>query len=101
MVEEVATRERLKEVRPTVPAVAYEHHCLPGTPVNETISFADENGIDLIVMASHGRTGISRLLMGSIAEGVLRRASCPVLIVKQPAAKTRTDQPLAANHASS
>ena len=94
-----AARERLKEVRPTVPAVAYEHHCLNGTPVMEITSFADENKIDLIVMASHGRTGFSRLLMGSIAEGVLRKAGCPVLIVKQPAAKAKTDQRLATHHA--
>jgi hypothetical protein len=36
-------------------------------------------------MSSHGRTGLSRLLMGSVAEAVVRQANCPVLIVKQPA----------------
>jgi len=43
--------------------------------------YADEIGADLIVMATHGRTGIGRLALGSTAEGVLRRASCPVLTV--------------------
>jgi nucleotide-binding universal stress UspA family protein len=65
--------------------VAYEHHYLRGSPVVEILNFAEDENIDLIVMASHGRTGLSRLLMGSIAEGVMRKARCPVLIVKQPA----------------
>ncbi len=43
---------------------------------------AEERDADLIVMGTHGRTGLSRLLMGSVAENVLPRASCPVLIVK-------------------
>jgi nucleotide-binding universal stress UspA family protein len=78
-------RDQLERVLPTVPTVAYEHHYLRGSPVTEILAFAESENIDLIVMASHGRTGLSRLLMGSIAEGVMRKAKCPVLIVKQPA----------------
>jgi nucleotide-binding universal stress UspA family protein len=74
---------KLKKVVPTVREVQYQHHYLKGTPTGEIVSFAERNNIDLIVMASHGRTGLSRLLMGSTAEGVMRRAPCPVLIVKQ------------------
>lgn len=80
-----ANRERLAQVVPTVAGVKYEHHCLTGAPVAEILRFAEQEKVDLIVMASHGRTGLSRLLMGSVAEAVVRRASCPVLIVKQPA----------------
>jgi nucleotide-binding universal stress UspA family protein len=47
---------------------------------------AEEIGCDLIVMGTHGRTGLSRLLMGSVAENVLPKANCPVLVVK-PAQK--------------
>jgi nucleotide-binding universal stress UspA family protein len=43
---------------------------------------AKETGCDLIVMGTHGRTGLGRLLMGSVAETVLRKAPCPVLTVK-------------------
>jgi nucleotide-binding universal stress UspA family protein len=43
---------------------------------------------DLIVMGTHGRTGLPRLLMGSVAEKVLRKALCPVLVVKAPFAVT-------------
>jgi nucleotide-binding universal stress UspA family protein len=83
-------RDQLERILPTVPTVAYEHHYLRGSPVTELLAFAESENIDLIVMASHGRTGLSRLLMGSIAEGVMRKAKCPVLIVKQPAAEDET-----------
>ncbi len=63
---------------------------LDGMPAEEIIEYARRNSIDLIVMATHGRTGLTRFLMGSFAEEVLRQAPCPVLTVKttrpQPAA---------------
>ena len=85
--EDTISRERLRRVVPTVAGVKYEHHYLTGVPSSAIVDFAAGNHIDLIVMASHGRTGISRLLMGSMAEGVMRKAPCPVVIVKQPGAK--------------
>ncbi len=45
---------------------------------------ATEGQFDLVVMGSHGRTGLGRLFMGSVAERVLRAATCPVLIVRTP-----------------
>jgi nucleotide-binding universal stress UspA family protein len=84
--EDAASRESLHKVVPTVAGVKYEHHYLTGVPITAIVDFAADNQIDLIVMASHGRSGISRLVMGSIAEGVMRKAQCPVLIVKQPGA---------------
>jgi nucleotide-binding universal stress UspA family protein len=57
-------------------------------PVPQTIlEFAEHERVDLIVMGSHGRRGVSRILMGSVAEAVVRGAKCPVLIVK-PACAT-------------
>jgi universal stress protein A len=53
-----------------------------GKPFVEIIKEAKEKDMDLIVMASHGRTGISHMLMGSVAEKVVRKAHCPVLIVR-------------------
>ena len=47
-------------------------------------STADELGIELIVMGTHGRRGVGRVLLGSVAEGVLRHARCPVLLIRQP-----------------
>jgi|SRR3989304_4413145 len=86
-------RQRLEQVKPTVPRVDYEHRYLEGGPIHEIVEFAEREHIDLIVIGSHGRTGLPRLLMGSVAEGVARRAPCPVLIVKQPVAKMQDTPP--------
>jgi nucleotide-binding universal stress UspA family protein len=77
-------KSKLATVVPTVSNVKYDQRYLMGSPQKEILQFAGEEAVDLIVMGSHGRTGISRLLMGSVAEAVMRKALCPVLIVKQP-----------------
>lgn len=59
-------------------------HFREGQPSDELVRAADELGIDLIVMGTRGRTGLSHALLGSVAERTLRRASCPVLTVKSP-----------------
>ena len=56
-----------------------------GNPYEEIVSAAKETGIDLIVIGSHGYTGLGRLLLGSTADRVLQYAPCPVLVVKAPA----------------
>jgi nucleotide-binding universal stress UspA family protein len=61
-----------------------EHRAVEGDAVHEILTFAKENPCDLIVMGTHGRTGLGRFLMGSVAEGVVRKAPCPVLTVKTP-----------------
>ncbi len=53
-----------------------------GVPATEIVRYAREKGCDLIVMGTHGRTGIKHALLGSIAEKVVRSADCPVLIVR-------------------
>jgi nucleotide-binding universal stress UspA family protein len=55
-----------------------------GKPSEEIVRHAAEHEIDLIVMGTHGREGIARAFMGSIAEMVVRRATCPVLTVHHP-----------------
>jgi universal stress protein A len=55
-----------------------------GTPYHEIVAYARENDIDLIIMGTHGRTGLAHLLLGSVAEKVIRRAPCPVLTVRDP-----------------
>ncbi len=52
-----------------------------GKPVQTIIDYAKEHGIDLIVIGTHGHTGLSHLLIGSVAEKVVRLATCPVLTV--------------------
>lgn len=59
----------------------YQMATVVGSAVEEILSYATENEIDLIVLGTHGRTGLSRLLIGSVAEKVVRLAKCPVLTV--------------------
>jgi len=62
-----------------------EARVVEGDPAGAIVDLAREAGADVIVIGSHGRTGLGRLLMGSVAEHVVRKASCPVLTVKTPA----------------
>jgi universal stress protein A len=55
---------------------------LEGNAVTEVIRYANDNRIDLIVIGTHGRTGLKHLLIGSVAENVVRNASCPVLTIR-------------------
>ena len=57
-----------------------------GTPYEKTLARAAEWGADLIVMGTHGRTGLAHLLVGSVAEAVVRHARLPVLIAHEPQA---------------
>jgi len=55
-----------------------------GTPFLEIIKAAREKEVDLIVMATHGRSGLSHILFGSVAEKVVRKSTCPVLSIRPP-----------------
>ena len=88
---EPSLEEVKKMLREVVPAadseVPYEHRLITGDPAPAIARFAESEGVDLIVMGTHGRNGVVRLLMGSVAEAIVRRAPCPVLY-KQPSEKT-------------
>lgn len=83
-----AVRRELEEIKPTDPAVAMEHKFARGFAAEEILRVATEGKFDLIVIGTHGRTGLGRLIMGSVAEEVIRKAPCPVLSVKTPVAET-------------
>lgn len=53
-----------------------------GRPTRTIVDYADEHDIDQIVMGSHGRSGVSRILLGSVAETVVRRGTVPVTVVR-------------------
>ena len=57
---------------------------LTGSPFVEIVRYSKANGIDMIVMGTHGRGPIAHMLMGSVAEKVVRKAPCPVLTVRHP-----------------
>ena len=52
-----------------------------GTPHKNIVEKAADEGVDMIVMSTHGRTGLNHIIMGSVAEKVVARATCPVLVV--------------------
>jgi nucleotide-binding universal stress UspA family protein len=74
-------RRMLEATVPRNQAVRYEHRLVPGEAAQEIVRLAETEQADLIVVGTHGRSGVSRLLMGSVAEVVVRHAKCPVLTV--------------------
>ena len=79
-----ALKERLHE-RYASPKLPMDFQVREGDAAEEILRVAEEAEVDLIVIGTHGRTGLGRLLMGSVAEAVLRQARCPILTVKSPA----------------
>jgi nucleotide-binding universal stress UspA family protein len=74
----------LHEIKPADPTVPVEYRLVMGVPEEAIVRLAEEEEVDMIVLGSHGRTGITRLLLGSVAEAIVRKAHCPVLVYKQP-----------------
>jgi nucleotide-binding universal stress UspA family protein len=75
--------DAVKAVRDQAPeGVDVETKVLEGNPAVEITKFAADNGVDLIVMGTLGKSGIDRILLGSTAEKVIRIAHCPVLVIK-------------------
>lgn len=73
--DRLTSRRRFQEARVTTAVVE-------GTPAHEILRYAVENKVDLIVMGTHGRSGLEHILLGSTAEKVVRQAPCPVLTVR-------------------
>lgn len=81
---ELELREMLRQVRPSDPSVRVEQRLvIEPDPVAEIVRLAEQEPCDLIVMGTHGLTGVRHALMGSVAEQVLREATCPVLTVRE------------------
>jgi nucleotide-binding universal stress UspA family protein len=78
-------RQQLEQLRPDADGVPVERRLGTGDPAAEILQVARETGCAMIVMGTQGRRGFERLLMGSVAEQVVRNAPCPVVTVKEPA----------------
>ena len=76
-------RQLMADAIPASAGIHVEYRILVGDAARDIVRIAEEENADMIVIGSHGRKGISRMLMGSVAEAVVRRAHCPVLTVKQ------------------
>ena len=85
--EAVNLWDRFQSIQPDDPKVRVEHEVIvsdrPGA--NHVLEILNKLGCDLIVMGTHGRSWLKHLLFGSVAEEVVRRARCPVMVVKAPA----------------
>ncbi len=90
-------RTQLEQVRPSNPKIRVDHVMAEGDPAAEIVRLAGELGVDVVVLGTHGRTGVDRLLMGSVAERVMRESPCSVLVVKLPKAapNSRTNHAIA------
>ncbi|MGH9256357.1 MAG: universal stress protein [Vicinamibacterales bacterium] len=73
--------------------VNVETNVLTGQPAHTIIEHAHAGSFDLIVMGTHGRTGFSHVFMGSVAERVVRRASCPVLTLREGPVSVEQERP--------
>jgi nucleotide-binding universal stress UspA family protein len=79
--------DELRKIQAKDPAVRVEHEVIVADrpDAEHILRILRERGCDLIVMGTHGRTGLKHLLFGSVTEDVVRRAHCPVMVVKAPA----------------
>jgi universal stress protein A len=73
-----ASRERVQDA-------GLQGECLlvQGTPTQTIVDTAGEQGVDLVIMGTHGRTGLAHVFLGSVAEHVVRQGPCPVLVVRR------------------
>ena len=77
-------QEQLEQIRPVNEHILTHHVLLEGDPAGEIVDYARDASVDLIVMGTHGRSGLAHVLLGSVAEKVVRKAPCPVLTVRHP-----------------
>jgi nucleotide-binding universal stress UspA family protein len=83
---QASLRALIEGIRLPDASVPVERHLLEGAPADEIVRLAKDKHCDLIVMGTHGRTGLMRAMIGSVAEQVIRTAPCPVLTVRFPQA---------------
>ncbi len=83
--------ERLEEIVPDDTGVPFEHRVIcppptgdPVSPADEIVRLAKQENVYAVVIGTHGRTGLARLLVGSVAESVMRKAPCPVVTIRKP-----------------
>jgi nucleotide-binding universal stress UspA family protein len=86
-------QDLLEQIRPVDTTIPVNHVLVEGDPPTEIVRYTHDAAIDLVVMGTHGRTGLERLLMGSVAEKVMRESPCSVLVVKLPRALAVPEKP--------
>jgi nucleotide-binding universal stress UspA family protein len=82
--QERESEHQLQQLEPTRLDVECERRLLTGDPATEIVNLANNESCDMIVVGTHGRSGIARWVLGSVTEAIMRHATCPVLVVKLP-----------------
>jgi nucleotide-binding universal stress UspA family protein len=94
-------RDSIEKARTRLVALATERRLDPqgvtvaievGPPASEIVRYANEHGVQLIVLGSHGHGVVRRFILGSVADRVLRQASCPVMLVPHRTFRTRASE---------
>jgi glycine betaine transporter len=80
--DEKAAEQELARLKSDLGDIEHETVLLIGNPAEQIVKAEHDYGIDLVVMATHGRTGLSHLVLGSVAEHVVRESICPVLTIR-------------------
>jgi nucleotide-binding universal stress UspA family protein len=93
-------KAKLRELENHAGHVRVESQVMEGDPVDMILRAAEETHSDIIVMGTHGRTALARLLLSSVAEMVLRKAPCPVLTAKSPMAQKLVAEEAGTKHES-
>ena len=83
---EIEVRQNLEEVAARISGIPVTRAVLTGVSFVEIVQYVKSENIDLVIMATHGRGGLEHIIIGSVAEKVVRRSPCPVLTIR-PAAK--------------
>lgn len=80
-----AAEEKLQQAVASVsgPRLTIETAIVEGRPSDEVLAFAEKEGVDLIVLGTHGRGAIGKALLGSVADHVIRQSECPVMVVRK------------------
>jgi nucleotide-binding universal stress UspA family protein len=86
-------RRKLHQIQPRCGTVRVEHRLVEGDPAAEILRAARDTDSDVIVLGTYGRTWLAPRLMGSVAEQVMRQASCPVLLVRAPFHPAQSEAP--------
>ena len=87
-----AVEQLLRTIVPEGDGIRVEHRLLKGLPSHAIVDLAKSEAVDLIIIATHGRSGMRRFLMGSVAETIVRLAPCPVFVYKPRLERKRDDQ---------
>ncbi len=83
--EEADCLQKLRTIKPAMRGIKTRYEIEFGISSERIVEFAGQNDMDMIVIGTHGRKGIGRMIMGSVAEDVIRNSDCPVVAVKHDA----------------